>query len=284
MNEYSPLKQVVLASPSSPYEYKDGFDQSFHYYKVDATELQKEIQSYKSLLEKHGVKVHLIDTNQIKDEKSAYNIMYCRDLFFRTPKGIIISNMFPEVRKEEPKYLRDLLKSQNIPILYEMQGDETFEGADALWVKDDLVLVGVGHRTSESALKKLTSLLKDQNIKVESVPCTHRQTQHLLGATQLIGPNTVMLRHEMANPLVVKFFEKLNFDIIRIPDNPEVLKGQAMNTVCLKEKSLYMPTDCPITKSLYEQNGIEIAGQLTIPQLKNGGGGLACATGILQRS
>ena len=56
-----------------------------------------------------------------------------------------------------------------------------------------------------------------------------------------------------------------------------------MNIVTVAPRRVLMPDDCPKTKEFYEKNGIQVAGLLNIPELRHGGGGLACATGILER-
>jgi hypothetical protein len=56
-----------------------------------------------------------------------------------------------------------------------------------------------------------------------------------------------------------------------------------MNVVVIRPGELVMSAGCPETRALYERAGLKIAAEAVIGQLCNGGGGLACATGIVRR-
>jgi N-dimethylarginine dimethylaminohydrolase len=71
--------------------------------------------------------------------------------------------------------------------------------------------------------------------------------------------------------------------VIHIPENSEVRNRQAMNIVTIASRKVIMPAGCPQTKKIYERHGIKIAAEVKIPQLANGGGGLACSTAVLKR-
>jgi hypothetical protein len=45
-----------------------------------------------------------------------------------------------------------------------------------------------------------------------------------------------------------------------------------------------MPANCPRFEVFLEEKGIEIMGRVGTREIMNGGGGLACAVGVLRRA
>ena len=72
-------------------------------------------------------------------------------------------------------------------------------------------------------------------------------------------------------------------DITEVPENSEVRLRHAMNFVTVAPGTIIMPSGCPRTKKFFRKAGIRVAAELSVTQFINGGGGLACATGILSR-
>lgn len=280
-SEYQTLKRVVLFCPQEPFEYSGEPQAVFHKSPVDLSLLRSEWESYKKLLESLGVEVLVIPT---QDSKSQWNMTYCRDLFWSTPWGAVPARLTHPLRQAEEPHLQNLFKQCHVPQWTMSWKDETFEGADALWVRPDHVVIGVGHRTSEGAFQILKSSLNDRGVQVTALPCSHRQCQHLLGVVQIIDENLVLLRSEIAHPDVREFFCRENYEIIDIAESEDVAQRQAMNLVCVGPKEVLLPSDADTLTPVLERRGVHCHRVGSIEQFINGGGGLACATGILERS
>jgi N-dimethylarginine dimethylaminohydrolase len=228
--------------------------------------------------------VVLMDPTPLGADRSyRYNLMYCRDLFFMTPQGAILSNMANSTRSEEPLYAGRTLEACGIPLLHTVCGEGRFEGADALWLGKNLVLVGVGNRTNCQGYQQIKTVLHQQGVKCLQVPSYQTQTQHLLGTLQIVDGNLALLRHGIADHALGRLLETHGFEIIRIPENHEVRTRQAMNIVTVAPRTILMTAGCPETRSLFEEAGLTIAAELELTQLLQGAGGLACATGIVAR-
>ena len=127
-----------------------------------------------------------------------------------------------------------------------------------------------------------SAVLAEDGARCAALPPPAR-TQHLLGGVQLVGRGKVLLRAGIVEPPVAAFLREQGLSVIEVPENDEVRGRQAMNVVVVAPGKLVMTAGCPETRRLYEAAGLEVVGEAGIAQLINGGGGLACATGIVRR-
>jgi N-dimethylarginine dimethylaminohydrolase len=283
-SEYKKLNSVLLYKPGKEiHNYPDPAEiQQLR--PIDHDLISAEYKNIIATFEKHGVTVVQIDPTPINDDRwYQYNMMYCRDLLFMTPQGAILSNMANSTREHEVLYAERTLKNNNIPILHKIDDDGRFEGADALWVNEKLVVVGVGNRTNSSAFQQIRTQLSKMDVECVALPSYQTKTQHILGTVQFVDNNLVLVRYEITDLEVIRFLEYHNFTVIKVPDNIEVRTKQAMNIVTVSPRNIIMTADCPETKSIFQNAGLTIAAELDLTQMISGAGGLACATGILAR-
>lgn len=281
-SEYNRLGAVLLYMPGPEIGQIKNPKAAMHISRIDPRVLDAEysdiIKAYKQL----KIRVYFIEDFGNTGKDRLFNLMYARDLFFMTPKGAIVSRMAFKIRKNEPRYAEKALKKIGIPVRKIIDGSGTFEGADALWLNKYSVIVGVGNRTNARGFRQVREELKAQGVGCVSVPAPSG-TQHLLGALQFIGTNAALIRRRIVDSKLVKFLKENKIYLIDIPENKEVKEKQAMNIVVVNPREIVMGAGCPLTRRIYERNGIKIVAQLKMTQLINGAGGLACATGIIGR-
>lgn len=283
-SEYRALKSVLLSMPCPEIKKINQPKKALYLKKIDYDVLKEEYDKLVKVYKKLKIKVNFINAKKIAhtDPRYKFNLMFVRDLFFLTPKGAILSRMFSEVRRDEARYAQRALKNIKITIIKRIQGEATFEGADALWVNKKLVLVGVGRRTNLKGFLAVKEELRRQGVRCVRVPAPVG-VLHLLGALQFVDSGLALVRTKLIDAKIIDLLKKNMISIIAIPENREVRQKQAMNFVVVSPKRIIMPADCPRTKRIYEKSGIRIIAQIRSRQLNNGAGGLACATGILSR-
>ncbi len=283
-SEYLALKAVMLYKPSRKIERIHDPREVLYAEKIDSEIMNREYGKIIELYKKLKVKLCFIDSNRIKntDYRYIFNLMFTRDLFFMTPSGAILSRMASGVRQDEVFYAKRALKENGVRIRKIIQGNATFEGADALWVTPRMVAVGVGNRTNEDGFMQIKEELKRDGVQCACLPAP-KGTLHLLGALQFIDKNLALVRTYLVSPKIISFLEKAGIKIIEVPENSEVKEKQALNFVTIAPKKIIMPAGCLRTKKIFKRHGIEVVAEARITQLINGAGGLACATGILAR-
>lgn len=282
--EYTPITNVLLYPPGPEVGNHPHPAEIQQLRPIDHGTVTREYAAIMEAFGRRGIGVEIIDPTPLgTDRDYCYNMMYCRDLFFMTPGGAVLAAMANPTRREEIRYAARTLERLGVPILHTISGDGRFEGADALWLRDDLVIVGVGNRTNREAFTQLAAVLANQGVACIPLPSTQVKTQHLLGSLQLVDRDLALVREEIIDPAITSFLRGEGFRVVGIGENSEVRQHQAMNIVTVAPRTIFMTNRCPETKRLYQQAGLEVAAELEISQLINGAGGLACATGVLAR-
>lgn len=283
-SEYGRLTSVLLFCPGPEIGACSDPVAVQHLRAIDPAGLAREFDAIAAAYRDLGIDVLLIDPAPLGDDRRyLYNLMYCRDLFFMTPRGAILSNMAGEVRREEVRYAERALKAAGIPVLHTVSGAGRFEGADAIWVHDRLVAVGVGNRTNREAHEQIREVLQPQGVACVSLPSHQTRTQHLLGSLQFVDRDLALVRHEIVDGEVLRFLAEQRVAVVNVPENGEVRTRQAMNIVTVAPRTVVMTAGCPETRAIYRGAGLSVAAELELTQLMGGAGGLACATGIVGR-
>ncbi|MDD2366996.1 MAG: arginine deiminase family protein [Desulfuromonadaceae bacterium] len=284
-SEYGKLTSILLHKPGVEIDNYPDPSKILHLRSIDQHAIESEFDAAVKLFKSLGVEVNMIDPTPLDgDIGYLYNMMYCRDLFFMTPHGAIMANMANDIRVGEPLYAEHSLRKLGVPILHTVSGSGRFEGADALWLKEDVVVVGVGNRTNTDGYSQIRAILAKQGVECLSVQSSQMVTQHLLGSIQIVDTSLALVRHAIIAPEIISFLEWHGFTVVNIPDNPEVSTRQAMNIVTVAPRTIIMTDGCPETKMLYQKSGLNVVAELELTQLINGAGGLACATSVIGRT
>lgn len=284
-SEWQTIKEVILYIPNPGTPAVEDVNSIQHLDDIDFWKLAIQLKNLAQCYEHFGIKVHFARHVKLSQEPTNnyyYNLMFCRDLFFMTPEGAIVSRMGSKVRAGEEKHAARTLADLGVPVLRTISGNGTFEGADALWVSPNLVAVGVGKRTNESGFRQLQDALQAQGVNCIKVNLPSR-IQHTLGILQMVDSDLAVIRGELMPSETKEQLRQLGFKLIELEETKSVRQNQAMNFVTISPRRIVMVAGNPETKRLYEDNGIEVAAEVDVSELLKGAGGIGCATGILSR-
>lgn len=284
-SEYKRLKAVLLCCPGR--EMADIKDPNAvqHLAKINPLKIRREYRELAAAFRKCGVAVRTMKTDFPGGGKKPdkYNLMYVRDLFLNTMEGAVVARMASAVRAGEEKFAAFALSRLDIPIVRTIAGKGLFEGADALWLDERTVLCGTGNRTNAEGFVQLRQTLALQGVDVLKTGLPGG-VQHLLGLLQIVDRKLALLRAGIAPARLKSVLKRKNFTVIPAPETDEVRLRQGMNIVTVAPRRILMPSGCPGLKALYLKAGLSVEAEVEISQLLNGAGGLACATGILERA
>ncbi len=209
------------------------------------------------------------------------NLVFQRDLFFMMPEGAVMARPGAAPRAGEVRLAAAALAEAGVPILGMPRGDAQFEGADALWLDAETVLIGVGHRTNQAGACWLTAVLGDFAVKTHTISLPPG-VQHLLGIVNFVAPDLAIVRGHKAPQPLLSVLAAHGVEAVSMPQGPEIDARFAMNFVTLCDRTIVMPAGCPDAANRFEEHGITVH-TLDISAYQAAAGGLGCLTGIVLR-
>jgi len=275
-DEVSPLREVLLAVPPDTLAGVTDPDAALMLGVPDLPTMRRQLQDLARAYAQCGVAVHL------HDERSAPpNVVFMRDLIFTTPEGCAVGRPASPVRAGEPTVAQRALARVGIPMLGTPRAHALFEGADALWLDADNLVVGLGTRTNRAALSWIRGVVGPA-VHIHPVPLP-RGTQHLLGVCVFLDRDLAVVDLARLPWVLRRLLTDRGISLIELPETPELRQRRGMNMVCVAPRSVVMPAECPGIESALHAAGVETR-TVDISAFLVAGGAMGCMTAILRRS
>jgi len=152
---FGALKKVLLHNPGYSLKAINKKNRKFYLFdKVPKVEEYiKEHNRYSNLLKSLGVEVYDLEDYVFENKdliKTLPNLAYVHDSSVITRKGAILSKMYPGIRKQEEKVIKEALENLGIPIVHQYKNPEYAEGCSLISPKT--VLIANTERHTERAI------------------------------------------------------------------------------------------------------------------------------------
>ncbi len=273
----APLQAVLLALPGEELDLDGSPNDHLMLARPDLALLQEQMHAIAHFFWSQGVTVHVAQPRQPPPP----NYIFQADLFFMTPEGAVVGRPAPAQRAGEARHMAAALATLGVPILATMRGNATFEGADALWLTDDLVLIGVDRRTNAEGAATLSALLAEMGV-ASRIISVGTARQHLMGLVVMVDTDLAIVDGTRAPDELKHLLAEHGITAIELPPSDEIELGRANNVVTLGPRRLVMPAGCPNTAGQFREAGIEVH-ELEVSEYGKAGGALGCLTGVLAR-
>lgn len=209
------------------------------------------------------------------------NQMFMADLFVMTPEGAILARPASEVRAGEERIAARRLAELGVPIVRSISGQGTFEGADAMWLDPQTVILGRGLRTNDEGAAQVTTVLREMGVDVVQVDLPFG-TMHLMGMLRIVDRDLAIGWPTRLAHRAVDALRERGYHVAWLPDENEARKGAPFNFVTLGPREIVMAAGNPVTQSFYEEHGITCR-TVKVDELAKAAGAIGCLTGVLQR-
>ena len=196
-SEVAPLRAVMLAVPGEELRFTATPDEMLMLERPEPGAIQRECEAIAEFYRAQGVQVHLFRP----PVPPPPNFLFMRDLFFMTPEGAVLARMAAEQRAGEERHAALGLASLGVPVLMTPRDRATFEGADALWLNEQTVLLGLGRRTNREGCRQLAGLMVDLGVHVLPVELPEG-VQHLLGICNFVDRDLAVVDEARMPPSV----------------------------------------------------------------------------------
>ncbi len=277
-SEWALLKKVLLHSPGAELKASlDDYDAAQMLEPLDVSKAQAQHDDMAAAYAKLGIEVFYVRP----DEPATPNQMFLADLMAATPEGVIIARPASTVRAGEERWVARRLADLGVPIVKSVRGTGTFEGADLMWLRPDVAIVGRGLRTNDEGAAQVTSILTEMGAEVVQVDQPYG-TMHLMGSLRLADKNLGLAYPNRLAHRAVEALKHCGIAVAFVPLTDELRNGSAFNFVCLGPREILMPPGNPQTLAYFESLGIKCH-TVDVSELRKAAGAIGCLTGIVER-
>lgn len=231
-----------------------------------------------SIYRENGVEVHYVE----RTRPDRPNAIFMRDLMFMTPEGAIVGRPAIELRRGEERFVAESLAALGVPLIKTVNGDGVFEGANAMWVDPETVILGTGARANESGAGQVENELRNLGVKYIlrfPIPYGHA---HIDGLLNIADRKVAMLFPWQVTYDVAKALLDRGFKLVEATDVREVKETFGVNFVALQPGKVVMPSGNPRCKAALEDAGVQVI-EADISELLKGWGAIHCMTAPLRR-
>jgi arginine deiminase len=209
------------------------------------------------------------------------NQMFCADLVFLTPEGAIMARPASTVRAGEERQVARRLADIGVPIVRTLRGNATFEGADAMWLDPDTVMVGKGLRTNAEAVGQIAAVLREMGVETLDADLPFG-TMHFMGLLRIVDRDLAVCWWRRTPFAAVRALQERGCEIVWLPEGDDMDLNRGFNFVTLAPRKVLMVAGYPAVQKTLEGAGIEC---LTVDcsELVKAAGAIGCLTGIVRR-
>jgi arginine deiminase len=277
-SEWAPLKKVLLHSPGNELLASlDDYDAAQMLEPLDVPKARAQHEDMAAAYEKLGIEVFYVKP----DEPATPNQMFVADLMAATPEGVIIARPASTVRAGEERWAARRLADMGVPIVKSVRGNGTFEGADAMWLRPDVAIVGRGLRTNDEGANQVAAILSEMGVEVVQVDLPYG-SMHLMGMIRIADKDLGLAYPNRLVHRGVEALKRCGMEVAFVPPTEELRTGSAFNFVCLGPREILMPAGNPQSQAYYESLGIKCH-TVDVSELRKAAGAVGCLTGIVDR-
>ncbi len=277
-NEWSPLREVLLHRPGDELSASANDPDSVQMLEpVDVDRAIAEHDALAAALRENGVTVDYVEP----DGPAKPNQMFCADLMFMTPEGVILARPASTVRAGEERQVARRIADLGIPILCSLRGAATFEGADAMWLDPRTVAIGRGLRTNSEGIAQVSSVLGEMGVTTLPFDMPFG-AMHLMGMLRFADRNLAIAWPRRTPHGLVMALRERGHEVAFLPETDDLAMNRGLNFVTLGPRKILMNGGYDEIQSFYEGLGVECV-TVAARELVKAAGGFGCLTGVLRR-
>jgi len=277
-SEWAPLQAVLLHCPGDELAGHADPDAAQLLDHVDLALARAQHGSIAATYRDAGGTVHALDP----DGPVPPNQMFCADLMFMTPEGVILARPASAVRAGEERHIARRLAALGVPILRTLTGSATFEGADALWLDPATVLLARALRTNDEGCRQVADCLA--SIGVEAIVCDLPfGSMHFMGLLRFADCDLAIAWPRRTPHRAVEAMRDRGMRVAFLPQESGHSQSTGFNFVTLGPKRILMVAGHAPTQDFLESLGIDCTA-VEAGELAKAAGAIGCLSGILSRA
>ncbi len=274
--EWSKLKAVLLHRPTKALASAKNPNEVQMLASVDLAKAQAQHDAMAEAYRQLGVQVH-----HVQPKNASPNQLFAADLFFMTPEGAILARPASTVRAGEERWVAQKIAALGIPIVRSVRGTGVFEGADAMWLNPQAVILGRGLRTNDEGAAQVSRTLQEMGVEVIQVDMPVG-TMHLMGMLRIVDADLAIAWSYRFVHRGLRALHEHGLNVVFLPDEAEAINSMALNFVTIAPREILMVEGNPKSQAFYENLGITCH-TVDVSELVKAAGAVGCMSGILER-
>lgn len=276
-SEVNRLRAVLLRRPGTEV---DNFDYKAVRYRepINSKLMREQHDMLADYYRSHGIKVYYVE----EQREDRPNAVFERDNLFMTPEGAIIARLAMHARRGEERYTAQAVAKLGVPIVKTIAGEGIYEGANAMWVDRQTVLLSLSSRANKSGFQQMEDELRRQGVTdiiPMQIPYGHA---HVDGLLNFASNDTVLLHACQVPYTVVDALKKKGYRILESPSFTETKYCYATNFVTIEPEHVVTSVGAPRAVEVLEKAGIKVD-VLDLSEINKGRGSVHCMTAFLKR-
>jgi len=276
-SEWAPLKAVLVHRPGDELTASSDPESVQMLEPLDLDLARRQHDLIRAAYEGAGITVHDVAPSG----PATPNQMFCADLLFATPEGVILARPASTVRAGEERQVARRLADLGIPLVATLTGRATFEGADAMWLDPRTVIIGRGLRTNTEGAEQVGAILDRMGVTTMVVDMPYG-TMHLMGMLRIADHDLAIAWPRRTPHMAVEALRGRGYTVEFLPDQQEADTNRAMNFVTLGPRKILMVGGNPTSQDFYRGLGIDCMAT-PADELAKAAGAVGCLTGVLER-
>lgn len=276
-SEWMPLRSVLLHRPGAELAASRDPQAVQMFEPLDLRRAVAQHEALAAAYEAAGVTVHLVDP----DATPPPNQMFCADLVFMTKEGAVLARPASTVRAGEERRIARRLADLGVPILRTLTGTAVFEGADAMWLDPETVLLGLGLRSNAEAAAQIAQTLESQEAEVLPVDLPFG-TMHLMGLLRIVDRDLAVAWPRRTPHAAVAALRERGAEVAFLPEEAGDRQAAAFNFVTLGPRRVLMAGSYPEMAEFLQSLDVECT-TVEITELAKAAGGIGCLSAVLHR-
>ena len=276
-SEVDTLKAVLLRRPGKEVEDFDPNAVRFSDEPLNVDLMRKQHDNVAQIYRDFGAKVYYVE----EQREDRPNAIFCRDLMFMTPEGVILTRPGMAARRGEERYVAQALAKIGVPILRTIAGDGMFEGANAMWVDRHTCVVSTGVRCNRSGFEQVKYELERMGVDVYHMQQPYSNI-HIDGLMNPISHDKVLIHASQVPYYIIDMLKKKGYEILEAPSQTEVRECFACNFVALEPNHIVIAKGPERTIEMLEKHGVKVE-TVDVSEITKGKGSLHCITAFLKR-
>ena len=265
VNEYDPLKRVILCQPQYM-TIRSMINETQEHFKNEGIHIERALEQHREFvktLQSYEIEVILLPYHKKYPEQ-----VFTRDIGFTLGQTVFVAKMANEIRIGEENQLKEWLAEEEISFFN--LAEDLIEGGDVI-IDRDTIFIGVSDRTNERAIHHLQSLLTQ--FKILAIPINTKYL-HLDCVFNVVSPEVALIYPPALTKEDIEIFTS-RYDCIEVSEEEQFTLGTNVLNIG-NRRILSLPVNNEVNKQL-RNRGFEVV-EVDITEIIKSGGSFRCCT------